>query len=270
MADKIHPKLNGVPETLLMPLYMRALESQRPDGWIKDDKAVAMVSRIDYDFARLKMQGHDEVAVMLRMCEFDRMAREFLARNPAAGVVHIGCGLDTRFERVDNGQVEWFDLDLPEVNELRGQFIETDCPRYHLLSGSVHEDAWLEKIVLPNPRLMLFLAEGVLPYFEEAQVRALFVKLRARFPGAELVCDAQSPFFVRMNNLQLAFVGIGARLRWGLKNPKDVENWAEGISLVEKWYYFDHPEPRFGAIQWMRYFPLLSKAMGVFHYRLGS
>lgn len=269
MAEKIRPVLNGVSETLLMPLYLRSLESQRPDGLIKDDQAVTMVSQIDYDFARLKMQGHDAVAVMLRACEIDRMAREFLARNPAAGIVHIGCGLDTRFERLDNGQVEWFDLDLPAVIELRVQFIKTEGPRYHLLSGSVLEDVWLDKIELASPRPMLFLAEGVFPYFEEAQVKALILKLRARFPCAELICDAQSPFIVKMNNLQLAFGGISARLRWGLKNPKDVETWGDGISLLEGWYYFDRPEPRFGAIQWMRHFPLLSKSMGVFHYRLG-
>jgi O-methyltransferase involved in polyketide biosynthesis len=55
--------------------------------------------------------------------EFDRRTQAFLARVPAAVVVHIGCGLDTRFERVDNGQVEWYGLDLPEVIELRRQLI---------------------------------------------------------------------------------------------------------------------------------------------------
>ena len=56
-------------------------------------------------------------------------------RNPQAAVVHLGCGLDTRFERVDNGQVEWFDLDIPDVMALRESLIPIESsalssPRY--------------------------------------------------------------------------------------------------------------------------------------------
>jgi O-methyltransferase involved in polyketide biosynthesis len=44
--------------------------------------------------------------------------------------VHIGCGLDTRFDRVDNGQVVWYDLDLPLVIGLRRKLIpETSLRR---------------------------------------------------------------------------------------------------------------------------------------------
>lgn len=69
--------------------------------------------------------------------EIDRYARDFLSRHPEAAVVHIGCGLDSRFERVDNGKVEWYDLDLPDVIELRRKFIGDEGERYHLLDCSV-------------------------------------------------------------------------------------------------------------------------------------
>jgi O-methyltransferase involved in polyketide biosynthesis len=36
--------------------------------------------------------------------DMDRYTRGFLGRHLEAIVVHIGCGLDSRFERVDNGQ----------------------------------------------------------------------------------------------------------------------------------------------------------------------
>ena len=45
-------KLIGVPETMLVPLYARALETQRENGLIRDDHAVEMVAKIDYDFAK--------------------------------------------------------------------------------------------------------------------------------------------------------------------------------------------------------------------------
>ena len=49
MTETTSPTLSGVAETLLLPLYIRALESQRPDALLKDDKAVALVKQMDYD-----------------------------------------------------------------------------------------------------------------------------------------------------------------------------------------------------------------------------
>ena len=270
MSEKLLPSLEGVSETLLMTLYARARESQRPDALIKDDLAVKMVGQIACDFSRLRMHGHDEVAVVLRMNKFDSHARDFLAHNPGAVVVHIGCGLDTRFERVDNGRVEWFDLDLPQVIELRQKLIPSASDRHHTLTTSVFENGWQETVSPFRPRPFLFIAEGVFPYFEESQLKSLFLKLRDHFPGAELVCDAHTSFVIWADNLQLALSKVSARLRWGLKHGKDVESWGEGLQLLDEWFYFDDPEPRMRPYRWMRLFPLLGKSTGIFHYRLGE
>ena len=267
---KILHSLEGVSETLLMTLYARARESQRPDAMIKDDKAVAMVNQIECDFSRLRMQQHDEVAVILRMNKFDSHVRGFLKRNPEAVVVHIGCGLATRFERGDNGSVEWFDQDMPDVMALRQKLLPGEGSRYHTLATSVFEDGWLKEVNRFEPRPFMFLAEGVFPYFEESQVKTLFLKLRDHFPGAELVCDAHTPFAIRADNLQLALSKVSARLHWGLKHGKDVESWGDGLVLLDEWFYFDDPEPRMSAYRWMHFFPLLGKSTGIFHYKLGA
>lgn len=82
----------------------------------------------------MRVDEEDRVGIVLRTREFDRYARDFLTRHPVAVVVHIGCGLDCRFERVDNGTVAWYDLDLPEVIALRRKLIGDEGARYHLLS----------------------------------------------------------------------------------------------------------------------------------------
>jgi O-methyltransferase involved in polyketide biosynthesis len=186
-------------------------------------------------------------------------------------VVHIGCGLDTRFERVAgrDGSVEWFDLDLPEVIELRRKLIDTKNNRYHVLATSVFEDGWLAEVSQYQPGPFLFLAEGVFPYFEEAQIKRLFLKLRNQFPGSELVCDAHTPFVIWADNLQLASAGVKARLHWRLKNPRDVESWDEGIRLLDEWNYYEDDEPRLRAFRWVRLIPPLAKSSGIYHYRLG-
>jgi O-methyltransferase involved in polyketide biosynthesis len=55
VSEKITQKLQGVSETLLMTLYVRARESQRADALLKDNKAVEMVNQIECDFSRLRI-----------------------------------------------------------------------------------------------------------------------------------------------------------------------------------------------------------------------
>jgi O-methyltransferase involved in polyketide biosynthesis len=215
------------------------------------------------------MQRHDEIAVIMRMKRFDKHVRDFLARNPDGVVVHIGCGLDTRFERVDNGRLEWFDLDMPEVIALRQKLIGNESTRYHVLAASAFDDSWFDEVSRNKPRPFLFLAEGVFPYFEEEPVISLFRKLRERFPGAELVCDAHTPFVIWADNIHLALAGVKARLHWKLKDPREVESWAEGICLLDEWNYYDDDEPALKAFRWVRRIPALAKSSGIFHYRLG-
>lgn len=265
--------LSGVAETSLIPLSVRAIESQRPDALLIDEKAVALVEQSKADFAfidALKLDEGDRVTLILRNREFDRHARRFMAQYPGAAVVHIGCGLDARFDRVDDGHVEWYDLDLPGVIALRKEFVGSEGPRHHLLASSVFDEEWMDVVGAGNSLPVLFMAEGVLMYFDEAQVKSLVLRLLHRFPGSELVFDAFSPFLVHMNNRRLRRTGIGVSYHWGLKRAKDVETWGFGIRLLDEWFPFSRSEPRLGHYRWVRFIPLLARVIGIFHYQLGA
>jgi O-methyltransferase involved in polyketide biosynthesis len=60
MSEATAQSLSDVAETLPITLYIRAMESQRPDALIRDEKAVALVTRLDYDFSRIKQMWMDE------------------------------------------------------------------------------------------------------------------------------------------------------------------------------------------------------------------
>src|SRR5512139_221358 len=160
MSETTQRDPSGVSETYLAPLYWRAVESQRPDALIRDEKAVALVTQAGLDFSRVRQIRMPELLNVMRNLftrEFDRYARDFLRRHPEAVVVHIGCGLDSRFERVDNGRVEWYDLDFPDVIDLRRTLIGDAGRRYHLLGYSVLDDTWLEAVRVHSQRPFLFL-----------------------------------------------------------------------------------------------------------------
>jgi O-methyltransferase involved in polyketide biosynthesis len=263
--------LSGVAETLLIPLAIRGFESQRPDALVKDERAEALIGQMDQDFLRSKLakiEDYSQVATILRSLEFDRHAQDFLARHPQAVVVHIGCGLDTRFERVDDGQVEWYDLDLPEVIDLRRKLIGGEGERYHLLACSVLDEAWLDTVAAHRPRPFLFLSEGVFMYLEEGQVRSLVLRLWEYFRGAELAFDAFSPLMCWANNLRVTLTGVGARSLWALKNGHDLERWSDGIRLVDERFPYQYPEPRLGRVLAVRHIPLFARVIGIFRYKL--
>jgi O-methyltransferase involved in polyketide biosynthesis len=273
MSEITNHNLNGVAKTLLITLYIRALESQRPNALVKDKRAEELVCQLDQESLRKTLALTDDfsrVAVIIKGCVFDHFAQDFMARHSDAVVVHIGCGLDTRYERVaeHSSQVEWYDLDLPDVIELRRKLIGGEGAHHHFLACSVHDSAWLDAVDVHRSRTILFLAEGVFMYFEEAQVKSLVLTLRDRFLGAELVFDAFSPFMRWAHNFKVTRTGIGAYLHWALKRGRDLERWGAGIHLLDEQFPFQYPEPRMRRALQMRIFPFLATAIGVFHYQL--
>ena len=277
MPEATKPNLSGVAETLLITLYIRATESQRPDALIKDERAEALVRQLDAETLRKTLaltEDTGRLVLILNSREFDRFAQDFLGRHPDAAVVQFGCGLDTRFERVcselpNNGQVDWYDLDLPEVIDLRRALIGDEGGNYHLLAGSVLEDVWLEAVEPHRQRPFLFMAEGVFMYFTEGQVKTLMLTLKENFPAAELVFDAYSPFMRWAHNLRVFRKRIGAHLNWDLKHSQDLEGWGAGIRLLDESYPFQFPEvDQRRALRVSLFSPLVARGIGVFRYRI--
>ena len=94
--------------------------------------------------------------------------------HPEGLVVNLGAGLDTRFYRLDNGTIAWIDIDLPEVVAFRQKLQEPANPRRLLLAASVLEHGWVPHVKRLARSRVLFVAEGLFPYFTESQHRAVF------------------------------------------------------------------------------------------------
>src|SRR5262245_2012463 len=82
-------------ETYLATLYGKALDASAADPILNDRFAADAVARIDYDFTELKLPQGGEITLPIRARHFDTWTRAFLAANPQANVLHLGCGLDT-------------------------------------------------------------------------------------------------------------------------------------------------------------------------------
>ena len=230
--------LGSVQETLLIPLFSRALETARPNGLLKDPRALEIVDQLDYDFSKWRdSSSWSQACVRTRL--FDEIALRFLEKHPEAAIVEIGCGLNTRFERIDNGRATWFELDLPDSIALRRSFFE-DSPRRTMIAGSVLDEEWMEP-VLKAGRPTLFLSEAVIIYLEEAQVKQAIVQIAKRFPGAWLATDMCTSRLTtpEVEKKQTKRLGINSWFKWGCDNPKSIESWHPGIELLGTQTYAD-------------------------------
>jgi O-methyltransferase involved in polyketide biosynthesis len=235
--DKTKITLTPEQETLLIPLYAKA---QPGNPLFFDPIAQDILSRVDYDFSRLRVPYKTVVLICQRAKKLDAVAKSFLAEHANGAVLHLGCGLDSRFWRVDDGQVEWYDLDMPPVIKLRRQFY-AEQERYHLIASSVTDLEWINAVAATD-RPVLIVAEGLLMYLDEADVKRLLLRLREVFPGCQLIADVFSRMTARSAAKHPSLKQTGASIGWGIDDPHEVEGWAPGIRLLEEWYFTQDPD----------------------------
>lgn len=222
----------GVSQTTLLTLYNRASEALRPHGLLKDPEAARIFKAIEYDFPGVF--GKPDASAGARAAMFDRLLRRWLARHPGGQVVELGCGLETQFHRVDDGQVNWLSIDLPEVIRAREALL-TPNPRLRHLGHSVLDLAWMDQV--DASRGVFITAQGLFVYFDEAEVRRLVQALTGRFPGASLLISTVPRWFSRRT---LAGMDRTPRYRlppmpWGLDRPEmgpTFRAWSPRVSEV--------------------------------------
>ena len=221
---KIPVDLGPVQETLLIPLLGRAAETQKENGLVNDEKAVEIVNALDYDFSKWK-KSKSLAGATLRTRLFDQDVQAFLAEHPTGTVVEIGCGLNTRFERLDNGKAQWFDLDLPDSLALRRRFFE-DQPRRTMLEASVLETDWMETVAATGGP-WCFISEAVIIYLEPEQARQAITQIANRFPGAWILTDttAQKMVDTQATHDAMRYMSQESWFRWGCDDPHEIESW---------------------------------------------
>lgn len=216
--------------TNLVTLYLRAYESRSRHPILGDHAAAEAVDRIDYDFKRISRNSvpvSNQYLVALRAKQFDDWSAAFLVRHPDAVVLHLGCGLDGRAFRLDPpSSVLWFDLDQPGVIELRRR-LYSDTEQYRMIGSSVTDPQWLEEVPAGRPTLVV--AEGLLMYLPEREVRGLLDRLIDRFEYGELLFDTISPLGPPTSK-----VFTNGIVKWGIGDARDMQSWNRALRFVER------------------------------------
>ncbi len=235
-TDKIH--FTKEKETMLMTLSGRALQSQWKDPILRDPWAEEAMRHIDYDISK-QMKGVASwsmwrdigpTIIATRAATFDQLTTRYLADHPDAVVLQVGCGMDSRAFRVDPpASVQWFDVDYLDVIDLRRQlFPERDA--YHLIGASLEDLRWLDEV--PRDRPGLLIAEGVLHYLSETEVKALLNAVVAHFPGGQMIFDICNSMIVKRAGSNVG--GTGATYKCGLDDPHDIKQLEPKLELIKE------------------------------------
>jgi O-methyltransferase len=229
-SEKVH--LTKEQETLLGTLYSRALDSRSKNPILHDEAAEGIVRRLDYDFRKLRIQRDDVLNVVVRAKQLDQWTTDFLADHSDATVLHLGCGLDSRVDRVIIPKnVRWFDLDYPKVIELRRRFFP---PRdgYFQIGSSVTDPSFLDKVPTSGP--VMIVAEGLIMYLSEHEVEELLQRLTSHFQSGQLAFDVLSQLAVRISKINPPAGVTGTKIVWGIDDPRTIEQWVPRLQHVRE------------------------------------
>lgn len=230
MPEKIKPVLNGSAETMLQSFYARAQYSKRKGHKFYDAKAVELVEKIDYDFDVAAKDATMSNGVIARTLVFDELVKAFIDENPDCTVVNIACGLDTRFYRMDNGNITWYNVDLPETIEVRNQ-IYGESGRVSSIGISATDPAWAEEIKVRGK--MLFIIEGLSMYLTPEENARMLGIIRENFDNAYVLMECLAKRWVSKENVEKSIQNTGAKFIFGADSFDDIRDIAQGFHKVK-------------------------------------
>jgi O-methyltransferase involved in polyketide biosynthesis len=238
-AERVRVDLSGAPETMLATLYAKALDADAEEPILGDRFAKQIVERIDYDWKKTTITARRAPSVATRSAHFDAWTDQFLAAHPHSVVLHVGCGLDSRFFRLQPGPgVEWYDIDYPEVAALHAQLYPV-AEHYHVVAASVTDPGWLADIPADRPALLV--GEGLTMYLTEQEGTALLRRVVGHFGSGELQFDAFNGLGIKAQVLNPVVRRSGSTLRWAINGPDDILAAVPGVRLLawERWFESD-------------------------------
>ncbi len=237
-----HIEKNTVQETLVIPLYGRMVCSRHFPDLFKDLEAERICGMLDYDFEEngKKMESavglFGALEVAQRQYDLAWEVKDYLRNNPEAAVVNLGCGLDDTFRKCDNGRCRGFNIDMPDVIDVRNELLP-ESDRERNLAFDLNDDGWMDEIDGKNGAV--FFASGVFYYFKTEDVKVLLKKMAKRFPGAVIVfdsCNRRGAGLMTKTWLKEAGIAdVGAF--FSLEDKDELKNWSDDfLSVTAKSY----------------------------------
>ena len=230
MKGKIKPTINGSAETMLQSFYARAQYSKRKNHKFYDAKAVELVDKIDCDFSAAAKDSAMGKGVIARTIVFDELVKNYIEKNPGCTVVNIACGLDTRFYRMDNGKITWYNLDLPETIAIRNQIFE-ESGRVSTIGISALDSAWPKEVKVRGK--MLFIIEGLSMYLTAEENGKILKVIKDNFDNAYILMECLAKTWIKKEGIEKSIQQTGSKFVFGADHFEDLGNMTKGYHKIK-------------------------------------
>ncbi|MCR4745841.1 MAG: class I SAM-dependent methyltransferase [Lachnospiraceae bacterium] len=228
--------LGDVETTALIPLAIKASETLRDNPRIKDPKAVEIVKSLNIDTKPYdKFMSHE--GVIARTIMLDRQLKDIIASEPESIIINIGSGFDSRFSRVDNGKILWFDIDLPDsINARKKVFPEQK--RVTMIAGNALENAWCKEVkkkVGQQDIKPVILAEGLFMYFTMKQIQTFLELIKSEFSaGGTLIAEQNNKLMQQNEKHHDTVKSTKAHFASGTDSGQEIADLVSGFDLIEE------------------------------------
>lgn len=196
--------LEGVEDTLFIPLTARVTVSKKFPEYFFDSKALEMEGLIKDMGIEKKSSEYAMIANVARSYNLDEMAQSFIDRHDECNIVNLGVGLETSYYRIDRKNSIFIEVDLPEVIELREKYLEVGANE-KFVKGDLFKLDWCEELDTTLPTLLI--VSGVFQYFHENEVLKFISDVKNVFENGELIFDATNRFGIRYTNFYVKRTG---------------------------------------------------------------
>ena len=208
--------MNSVNKTLYIPLYGKAAVSKK--GIILHDPKAELIWEKEGFTLHGKAKSKWLTYYMgMRSAVFDRWVREQLENTPEALVLHIGCGMDSRVERIGKKETVWYDVDFPSVIEERRKYYR-ETENYRMLAADARQTDWIRE--LPACEHAVVVMEGVSMYFQIPELLKLLTGLKEHFDNLTLLMDCYTEFAVKASKYKNPIKDVRAQVTSGLDDPE--------------------------------------------------
>jgi O-methyltransferase involved in polyketide biosynthesis len=119
-----------------------------------------------------------------------------------------------------------------------------------MIAASVLDDDWVVEIKRYARSRVLFVAEGLLPYFTEKEHRKIFTCLAENFPGQEMLFHTIAPSLTQelAQHSLISRLRLKAEMQWGLDDSEQVSALNPKVEFVREFPLLDGcydqlPEP---------------------------
>ncbi len=211
--------MNNVNKTLYIPLYGKAFVSRK--GIILQDKKAEEI----WDAEGFVLKGKSKSKWLayymgMRSAVFDQWLRQQMEQYQEAAVVHIGCGMDSRIERVGTGEHQWYDVDFPDVMRERLRFYQ-ESEQYHMVGADVRDRMWIDKLPLVSDAIVVL--EGVSMYFAPEELKQLLQDITRKYSRVHILMDCYTCFAAKASKYKNPINDVGVTLVYGVDEPKALE-----------------------------------------------